>query len=75
NFPDLGEGLEEGTLMEWLVSEGDEVKVGDTIAQMETDKLVADIPSPKSGKIIARYGNPGDIIPVGAPLVDIEVEA
>jgi len=72
NFPDLGEGLEEGTILEWYVKEGDSVKVGDAVVQMETDKVVADIPSPKSGTITARYGNVGDVIHVGAPLVEIE---
>ncbi|MBK5195078.1 MAG: 2-oxo acid dehydrogenase subunit E2 [Proteiniphilum sp.] len=75
NFPDLGEGLEEGTILEWYVKEGDSVKVGDSIVQMETDKVVADIPSPKSGIIAARYGNVGDVIHVGAPLVEIEQES
>jgi len=74
NFPDLGEGLEEGTILEWFVSEGDSVKVGDSLVQMETDKVVADIPSPRSGTIAARYGNVGDIIQVGSPLVEIEIE-
>lgn len=73
-FPDLGEGLEEGTILEWFVSEGDKVNVGDSIVQMETDKVVADIPSPKSGIISARHGNVGDVIRVGAPLVEIELE-
>ncbi len=69
NFPDLGEGLEEGTILEWYVKEGgDRVKVGDLVVQMETDKVVADIPSPKSGIITACYGAAGDVIPVGSPL-------
>jgi len=74
NFPDLGEGLEEGTILEWYVKEGDSVKVGDSIVQMETDKVVADIPSPKNGTIVARHGSVGDVIHVGAPLVKIELE-
>jgi len=74
NFPDLGEGLEEGTILEWFVSEGDSVEVGDSLVQMETDKVVADIPSPKSGTIAVRYGNVGDVIRVGSPLVEIEIE-
>lgn len=74
NFPDLGEGLEEGTILEWFVSEGDSVKVGDSLVQMETDKVVADIPAPKNGTIAARYGNVGDVIQVGSPLVEIEIE-
>ncbi len=74
NFPDLGEGLEEGTILEWYVKVGDKVKVGDPLVQMETDKVVADIPSPKNGVIVALHGKPGDVIQVGAPLAEIEVE-
>ena len=74
NFPDLGEGLEEGTILEWYVKEGDKVKVGDPLVQMGTDKVVADIPSPKNGVIVALHGKPGDVIQVGAPLAEIEVE-
>jgi pyruvate dehydrogenase E2 component (dihydrolipoamide acetyltransferase) len=74
NFPDLGEGLEEGTILEWYVKEGDQVKVGDPVVQMETDKVVADIPSSKNGVITALHGNPGDVIRVGAPLMEIEVD-
>ncbi len=62
NFPDLGEGLEEGTILEWYVKEGDKVKVGDPLVQMETDKVVADIPSPKNGVVAALHGNTGDVI-------------
>lgn len=74
NFPDLGEGLEEGTILEWFVSKGDNVKVGDSLVQMETDKVVADIPSPRSGTVIACHGNVGDVIHVGSPLVEIDIE-
>ena len=74
NFPDLGEGLEEGTILEWYVKVGQEVKVGDSLVQMETDKVVADIPSPKDGVILKSHGNVGDVIKVGSPLVDIKLE-
>ena len=74
NFPDLGEGLEEGTILEWYVKVGDKVKVGDPLVQMETDKVVADIPSPKNGVVATLHGKPGDLIQVGAPLAEIEVE-
>ena len=73
NFPDLGEGLEEGTILEWYVKKGDKVKVGDPLVQMETDKVVADIPSPKNGVIVALHGKPGDVISVGAPLAEIDM--
>jgi pyruvate dehydrogenase E2 component (dihydrolipoamide acetyltransferase) len=74
NFPDIGEGLDEGTILEWYVTKGQEIKSGQSIVKMETDKVVADIPSPKTGTIIARFGNEGDTIHVGAALVEIEIE-
>lgn len=74
NFPDLGEGLEEGTIMEWYVEIGKQVKMGDLLVQMETDKVVADIPSPKDGIITQLFGETGDVIKVGSPLVIIEIE-
>ncbi|MPM07005.1 Dihydrolipoyllysine-residue acetyltransferase component of pyruvate dehydrogenase complex [bioreactor metagenome] len=74
NFPDIGEGLDEGTILEWYVAKGQEIKSGQPIVKMETDKVVADIPSPKSGLIVAIFGNVGETIHVGAPLVEIEIE-
>lgn len=74
NFPDLGEGLEEGTILEWYVAEGQQVKEGDPLVQMETDKVVADIPSPRQGVVTLLHGSVGDVIKVGSPLVEIETE-
>ncbi len=74
NFPDIGEGLDEGTILKWYIAEGDFVKAGQPIVNMETDKVVTDIPSPKKGKIVRTYGNVGDIIRVGGALVEIEME-
>lgn len=72
NFPDLGEGLEEGTILEWYVAKGQQVKEGDPLVQMETDKVVADIPSPRQGVVALLHGSVGDVIKVGSPLVEIE---
>jgi len=74
NFPDIGEGLEEGIIVEWYVSKGQAVRVGDPLVKMETDKVVADIPSPRDGVIIATFGKVGDTIHVGEALVEIEIE-
>ncbi len=74
NFPDIGEGLDEGTILEWYVTKGQEIKSGQSLVKMETDKVVADIPSPKTGTVIALYGKIGEIIHVGKPLVEIEIE-
>ena len=74
NFPDIGEGLDEGTIAEWYVIKGQQIHSGDALVRMETDKVVTDIPSPKTGAIVAIYGQVGETIHVGAPLVEIEIE-
>ncbi len=71
-LPDLGEGLQEAEIREWHVSVGDEVKVDQLLVSVETDKAVVDIPSPQSGHIQKLNGEPGDILQVGAALVEFE---
>ena len=73
-FPDIGEGLDEGTIIEWQIKKGQRVSVGDSLVTMETDKVVTDIPAPKEGTITATYGKTGEIIHVGDALVEIEIE-
>jgi len=66
--------LEEGTIVEWYVEKGQEVESGQSLVQVETDKVTTDIPSPKSGTIAALYGKEGETINVGDPLAEIEIE-
>lgn len=73
-FPDIGEGLDEGTILEWHVEKGQSVKMGDSLCTMETDKVVTAIPSPKNGVIAAKFGKVGETIHVGSALVEIEIE-
>lgn len=73
-FPDIGEGLEEGKIIQWYVENGQSISSGDPLVKMETDKVVTDIPSPKTGVIVQRFGNAGDTIHVGSALVEIEME-
>jgi len=73
-FPDIGEGLDEGTIVEWLVKKGQQVELGNPLVTMETDKVVTDIPSPKTGTLTALYGKVGETIHVGDALVEIEIE-
>ncbi len=72
-FPDIGEGLTEGIIIEWHVDKGTAVRVGQPLVKMETDKVVTDIPSPREGVIAARYGKVGETIHVGETLVEIEI--
>jgi len=69
NLPDLGEGLPDAEIVEWHVAEGDEVKVDQPMVSMETAKAVVDVPCPENAVIGKLYGQPGDIIDTGKPLV------
>ena len=64
-FPDVGEGIHEGEIVKWHVKEGDSVKEDQTLAEIETDKAVVEIPSPKTGTIVKLYGKVGEKIKVG----------
>jgi 2-oxoisovalerate dehydrogenase E2 component (dihydrolipoyl transacylase) len=70
-LPDLGEGLEEAQLVQWLVQVGDTVQLNQPICQVETAKALVDIPSPYTGTVQALHAQPGDTVPVGAPLITI----
>ncbi len=71
-FPDVGEGIIEGELLFWKVKEGDEVAQDQTLAEMETDKAVIEMPSPRPGRVLKLHANEGDIVNVGDVLVTIE---
>ncbi len=71
-MPSLSESMKEGKLLRWCVSEGDTVRTGDVIAEVETDKANMEIEAPNDGTISDFRANPGDNIPVGAPLATIE---
>jgi pyruvate dehydrogenase E2 component (dihydrolipoamide acetyltransferase) len=73
-FPDIGEGIHEGKILQWKTQIGDSVKVGDILAIVETDKVIAEIPSPRDGKLIKQNGAEGQIIHVGEILAVIEIE-
>ncbi len=73
-FPDIGEGIHEGIITKWLVNVGDMIKEGDSVAEVETDKVTTEIPSPKTGKIVELRANNGDTIHVGDVFVVIDTE-
>lgn len=74
-LPDLGEGLEEAEIVAWFVNEGDHVVANQPLASVETDKAVVEVPSPWSGTIARLFGAKGDLIKVGAPLVEFSEAA
>ena len=74
HLPDLGEGLPDGTIVEWFVKEGDVVKLDGPLVSMETAKAVVEVPSPYSGKVVKLHGKAGDVIDTGAALVEVEID-
>ncbi|MFO7733218.1 MAG: dihydrolipoamide acetyltransferase family protein [Candidatus Aminicenantes bacterium] len=70
-FPDVGEGITEGEVVRWLVNEGDEVKADQTLADIETDKAVVEMPSPYAGTVLKLHFKDKDIVKVGDVLVTI----
>lgn len=70
-FPDVGEGIHEGRIVEWLVKEGDAVKVDAPLVKVETDKAVVELPSPAAGTILKVHFPAEAIIHVGDVIVTI----
>src|SRR5437763_10685828 len=70
-LPDLGEGLTEGEIARWLVSEGQEIGEDDPLVEIQTDKTAVEIPSPAAGKVARILVEEGAVVPVGTVLVVI----
>ncbi len=70
-LPDLGEGLTEGEVARWLVSEGQEIAEDDPLVEIQTDKATVEIPSPYAGTVLRILVSEGELAPVGAELVVI----
>jgi len=70
-FPDVGEGIHEGTIVKWFVKEGEKVNADQPLGEIETDKAIVEMPSPKTGKILKLHVAAGGIIHVGEDMVTI----
>jgi pyruvate dehydrogenase E2 component (dihydrolipoamide acetyltransferase) len=73
-LPDLGEGLPDAEIVEWHVAEGDRVGKDQALVAVETAKAIVEVPSPFEGTMTRRYGQPGDVLQVGEPLAEFDVE-
>ena len=73
-LPDLGEGVHEAEIISWKVKAGDRVEEHQTLAEMETDKALVEVPSPWSGVIEKLHGKEGEIIEVGSVLVSYKAD-
>jgi len=74
-LPDVGEGLEAGTIVQWLVLPGDPVTVDQIIVEIETDKAVVEIPAPVTGTLASHGGEAGATLPVGSVLATFNTDA
>lgn len=70
-MPKMGDAMEEGTLLEWLVDDGAKVKSGDVIGNIETDKATVELTAPTSGTLSGIIVKEGDTVPVGEPIAAI----
>ena len=73
-LPDLGEGLPDAEIVEWMVKPGETIKLDEPMVSMETAKAVVELPSPFSGKVLRVSGGAGDVILTGAWLVEMELD-
>lgn len=74
-LPDLGEGLPEAEIVQWLVAQGDDVHLNQPIAEVETAKAIVELPSPFAGTVSVLHAAAGDVVEVGSPLIAFEVVA
>jgi pyruvate dehydrogenase E2 component (dihydrolipoamide acetyltransferase) len=70
-MPKMGDGMEEGTLLEWLKKDGESVKPGEVIGTIQTDKATLELESPGRGKLTGFLIQSGDTVPVGRPIAAI----
>ena len=73
-LPDIGEGIAEAELVNWHVSVGDTIQEDQLVAEVMTDKAAVEVPSSVSGKVVWLGGEIGDMIAIGAKLIQLEVE-
>ncbi|MEA2584539.1 MAG: hypothetical protein QOF33_2624, partial [Thermomicrobiales bacterium] len=70
-MPKMGDGMEEGTLLRWLKSVGEEVDAGDPIAEIETDKVTLEIEAAEAGVLTKTLVGEGQTVPIGTAIATI----
>jgi 2-oxoisovalerate dehydrogenase E2 component (dihydrolipoyl transacylase) len=73
-LPDVGEGTAEAEIVAWHVAVGDRIEEDQHLVDVMTDKATVEMTSPVTGVVVSLHGEPGAMAPVGAPLVELEVE-
>ena len=72
-MPKMGESITEGTILNWLVNEGDSFEEGDILVEVATDKVDNEVPAPASGKMLQQLFGPKDVVPVGEVMAILEL--
>src|SRR5690242_5633558 len=72
-LPDVGEGLTEGEILQWLVAVGDTVTVNQPLCEVETAKAAVELPSPFAGTVTELLFDAGTMVDVGTPIITIDV--
>src|SRR4051812_50101421 len=72
-LPDVGEGLTEGEILQWLVAVGDMVTVNQPLCEVETAKAAVELPSPYAGTVTELLFEPGTTVDVGTPIITIDL--
>src|SRR3984885_5668675 len=73
-MPAMGDSVAEGTVLEWHKHEGDSVAADETIVEISTDKVDAEVPSPAPGRLVKIYATEGETVAVGAVLAEISTD-
>ena len=74
-MPKLSMTMEEGELIAWVKQEGEQVRAGDVIAEVNSDKVEMEVESPADGTLVRHTATEGDVVPVGAPIATLATEA
>ncbi|MBW3631344.1 MAG: E3 binding domain-containing protein, partial [Gemmatimonadetes bacterium] len=73
-LPDLGEGLTEGEILQWMVAPGDQVKLNQVIVEVETAKAAVEVPSPFAGVVTEIHHQAGETVDVGSPIITFDTD-
>ncbi|MGJ8666935.1 MAG: dihydrolipoamide acetyltransferase family protein [Patiriisocius sp.] len=73
-MPKMGESITEGTILNWLVQEGDTFKEGDILVEVATDKVDNEVPAPSDGKMVSHKASTKDVVPVGDVIAILELK-
>ena len=72
-LPKMGESITEGTIINWLVSEGEDFEEGDILLEVATDKVDNEVPAPAAGNLVKHLAEAGDVVKIGVPVAKLKL--